>query len=264
MADEIEEKVTAVKDGKEREVRPTVAGAVRAMRARMPSVRPNGIFRHPDDWTEEEMNFIVDCLKQHIPLYTIANMVHCERHTLGKLVEKTPYLKELMENKYDDMLEELEYQFDKAVKGGNTALIIHGLNTLGRRRGGVWSTADQQESGGEEESRIVMGLIPDEEVAKAEEEVKRVREEGEKEMQKGGVDPMQMAIVQETVKEEVAKQVEAMKPEAIEADAVEVSSPPYDEGGGNPEEGYGTIGGGYQQNGGEDPWASGADSMFFQ
>ena len=262
MADEVqtEEAVTAIKDGKERAVRPSVAGAVRAMKARMPALRPNGIFHHPDDWTKEEMDFIVDCLKQHIPLYTIANMVHCERHTLGRLVEKTPFLKELQANKYEDMLEELEYQFDKAVKGGNTALIIHGLNTLGRKRGGIWSTEERQENNGEEESRIVMGLIPDEEVKAADAEVKRVKEEGEKEMQKGvGVDPMQMAMTQEIVKEEVAKQVEAMKPEAIEAESVEVSSPPYEE-----EVPNGYIGGGAQQLGGEDPWASGADSMFFQ
>jgi len=255
-----EEPVTAIKDGKEREVRPSVAGAVRAMRARMPAVRPNGVFHHPPNWTQEEMDFIVDCLKQHIPLYTIANMVHCERHALGRLVENTPYLKELQTNKYEDMLEELEYQFDKAVKGGNTALIIHGLNTLGRRRGGIWSTEEQHRSNGEDEGRIVMGLIPEEEVKAAEENVKKVKEEGEKEMQQGGgVDPMQMAMVQETVKEEVARQVEAMKPEAIDADAVEVSSPPYE---GEVQNGY--IGGGAQQLGGEDPWASGADSMFFQ
>ena len=265
MAEEVnmgEEPVMAVKDGKEIPVKESVAGAVREMRARMPSVRPMGIFQHPNDWTQEEIDFIVDCLKQHIPIYTIANMVHCERHTLGRLIQKTPFLKELMENKYEDMLEELEYQFDKAVKGGNAALIIHGLNTLGRKRGGIWSTGEMANSGGNDEGRIVMGVIPQEDVEKANAEIKRLREESEKNKPSAETDPMQMAMIDEAVKSEVAKQVEAMKPEAIEADAV--SEPPYASEQDLQDGPTGLIGGGYEQNGSSDPWASGADSLFFQ
>ena len=273
MAEEVqtEEVVTAVKDGRERAVKPSIAGAVRAMRERMPAVRPNGIFQHPDDWTQEELDFIVDCLKQHIPIYTIANMVHCERHALGRLINRTPYMKELIENRYEDFIEELEYQFDKLIKAGNVAMVIHGLNTIGKRRGNIWTEGAVQEGGGgDSESRIVMGLIPQEEVDKAEGANNKIKEEFEKTNGANtSINPMQMAITQEMVKEEVSKQVEAMKPEAIEADAVDVSSPPYQSGESVTDvaihqdyESYGNTGAGYPQQ--ADPWASGADSPFFQ
>ena len=253
---------TDLYDGRPVEMRASVRGAVHRMRERMPSVRPNGIFKHPDDWTEEETNFIVDCLKQNIPIHTIANMVHCERHALSRYINSLPELAQLKEDKYINMLEEAEYQADRLAKAGNAAIIIHILNTLGRMKPGVWT---QEGGGGGEgdDSRIVMGEIPAEEVEKANEQVKAINAEG------GGIagmDPMQMALTEDAVKAEVDRRMNVVEAEGT-ASPSPVEKPPAEDIVEIAERqdfaGYGSTG---QQTQGDepDPWAAGADSMFFQ
>lgn len=251
-----------VKDGQQMGMRPTIAGAVRQMYARRPAVKPNGIFKHPEVWDQEDLDFVADCLKQNIPLYTIANMVHCERHTLSRLVNSRPELKQLLDDKYENLLDEAEYQADRLMKTGNSAIVIHVLSTLGRKRGWV---ADAQSGGGGDEGRIVMGLIPDDEVRKADEETKELQ----KNVGLVKVDPMQMALTEEAVRNEVDRRMNVVEAKAVETAVAK-------DGGGESGESVVEIAerqdteeymrsGGMPQQGEEaDPWASGADSMFFQ
>lgn len=264
QAEDAELQKLMVKDGRQMGMRPSIAGAVRQMNARRPPVKPNGIFKHPEVWDQEELDFVADCLKQNIPLYTIANMVHCERHTLSKVVNSQPELKQLLDDKYENLLDEAEYQADRLMKAGNSAIVIHVLSTLGRKRGWV---EDAQSGGGGDEGRIVMGLIPDDEVKKANDETAELQ----KNLGLTKIDPMQMALTEEAVKNEVDKRMNV-----VEVDAVEVSG--VKGGGGGEETGESVVeiaerrdieeymnAGGTMQPGIEpDPWASGADSMFFQ
>lgn len=263
------EQVVGTYDGKEKVQKDRVAEAVRKMRPRAPINQAAGFFKHPSTFEEEEVNYVVDCLKQNIPVYMIANMLQCERHTLYKLINGMPELKELKDAKYENMVDDAEFQLDRLNKAGNASTIIFTLQTMGYKRGwgGQGSQMEGEGQGGRGGGdRIVMGVIPDEEVAKAEETVKEIQAKN------GGsviTDPMAMAMMQETVKEEVEKAVEAAKPEAIDEEDVEVSEPPY--GGGESVVGlenqnsvnmYTNMGG--YGGSGNDPWASGGDSMFFQ
>lgn len=250
-----------VKDGRQMGMRPSIAGAVRQMNARRPAVKPNGIFKHPETWDQEELDFVADCLKQNIPLYTIANMVHCERHTLSRIVSSRPELKQLMEDKYENLLDEAEYQADRLMKAGNAAIVIHVLNTLGRKRG--WAE-DSSGSGDDGEGRIVMGLIPEEDVKRADEETKELQ----KNMTLTKVDPMQMALAEEAVKAEVDRRMNV-----VEAESAEVKQQAAERDSGESVvdaahlkdvDGYMQTGGMMQPDAEPDPWASGADSMFFQ
>ena len=94
----------------------------------------------------------------------------------------------------------------------------------------------------------MMGLISPEEVKAAQEKIEASKKQDEK------VDPLKMAMEEEAVQAEVEKRVEEAKPQAIDIEDVQVSAPPYGDG-----EMYGGVGG-Y----GDDPWASGGDSMFAQ
>lgn len=247
--------------GRQLGMRPTIAGAVRQMVGRKPPVKPNGIFKHPTTWDQEELDFIADCLKQNIPLYTIANMVHCERHVLSRLVNSTPELKQLKEDKYENLLDEAEYQADRLMKQGNSAIVIHVLSTLGRKRGWV---EDGTGGGGGDEGRIVMGLIPTEEVEKADAETRELQ----KDLNFAKLDPMQMALTEEAVKAEVDKRMNV-----VEADGSSVSPVAEESDSGESVveiaerqdiEGYMQTGGTMGADAAPDPWADGANSMFFQ
>ena len=243
--------------------KPRVAEAVRRLRDRQPAIRGNGLFRHPSDWTEDEMNYIIDSLKANVPLHVIAKLVHCESHTLSSLIAKTPELKRLKEEQKANMLANAVFQADRLVQQGNAAMIMYVIDKLG---GAEWNGGGDGDGGEGGSSRIVMGEIPDSEVKAAEEKVQAAQKSN------GGAvvtDPMAMAMMQETVKEEVAKAVEAATPETVEAEVV--SEPPYargesvvdaaNEGMFNQYGNMGQTGYGGQT---DDPWASGGDSMFFQ
>lgn len=255
------------------EMKPSVARAVRSLRDRMPAVRPNGIFRHPADWTQEEIDFIADCLKQNIPIYTIANMVHCEKHTLSTMIAKNPELNQLKLEKYENLLDEAEYQADRLMKQGNSSLVIYVLQTLGRKRG--WSSDGAGDGDKDDGSRIVMGVIPDEDVKQAEakiEEIRKADPNPAERMVQTMTDPATMAAMEGMVKEEVDRRMNV-----VEADGVSVSpieEHPVSEGEAVTDLAeqqdfaqYGATGiepANTEMGAGTDPWADGADSMFFQ
>jgi hypothetical protein len=264
---EVIEQEVFKKDGREIVQKDRVAEAVRRMRPKAPINQAAGLFMHPSTFTEEEINYTVDCLKQNIPIYVIANMLQCERHTLSRLINSIPELKSLKEAKYENMLDEAEFQLDRLNKAGNAATIMFTLERQGWKRG--WGGAGVQsgdDGGGGQQSRIVMGVIPDEAVKEAEETVKA--KQGSDNPGSAVTDPIAMAMMEQKIKEEVEKKVEESKPVAIEADAV--SEPPYKNGESvvdidnqNSFQQYSQMGG-YGQGQGDDPWASGGDSMFFQ
>lgn len=250
-------------------MRPSVARAVREMRSQAPMRAANGIFKHPSECTEEEYNFIADCLKRNIPLYTIAGMIHCERSFLSRYIRKHPELQVLKDEQPENMVDEAEYQLDRLNRAGNASTIIFTLQTKGRKRG--WTTEDiGGEGGGQETERIVMGVIPEDDVKEAEKEIEKVC--GQK-PNPGGVmtDPMAIAAMEQMgkeMKDYVDEAVEAAKPKAIDAEEVEVGAPPYaepDSMGGGME--YGTNGFSAMDPAvvaEDDPWAAGGDSPFAQ
>ena len=157
----------------------------------------------------------------------------------------------------EPMLDEAEFQLDRLNKAGNASTIMFTLERQGWKRG--WGGAGVQADsgiGGGNQSRIVMGIIPDEDVKEAEETVKK--KQGGDNPGSSVTDPIAVAMMEQRIKEEVEKKVEESKPVAIEADAV--SEPPYRQGEGS----VGISEGGYVQVEEEDPWASGGESMFFQ
>lgn len=251
-------------DEKNPMMRPSVASAVREMRSRAPMRAANGIFVHPPQCTEEEEKFIADCLKRNIPLYTIAAMIHCERSFLSRYIRKHPELLALKEEQAENIVDEAEYQLDRLNRAGNASTIIFTLQTKGRKRG--WTTEDISEGeGGRESDRIVMGIIPDDEVKAAEEKIEKIA--GPK-PNPGGVmtDPVSIAAMEQMGKEMKAyvdEAVESAKPKAVEAEAVEVGPAPY-EGGGYEygANGLGQVNPSMTQE--VDPWSEGSNSPFFQ
>ena len=252
-------------DGRVHAIHSTVSGAIRQMSDRRPLPRSNGIFQHPNDWTKEEMDYIADCLKNNIPLHVIAGMVRCERHTLSRLIERTPELKLLQEQKYINMLQTAEFQADRLMQAGNASMVMYVLDHLGRNHG--WGEPDEDGGGGDGGGRIIMGCIPDEEVEKAEEQIRAVKEKDEKE--KGimsAPNPMMMAMVEDAAKAAAKEAVEEAIPEAIEAEDVSVEPPPY--GFTEPQQppsGFDSMGFGMMRSQADaDPWADGANSPFYQ
>ena len=205
-------------------MRPSVASAVREMSTRAPLMAANGIFKHPSECTQEEENFIADCLKKNIPLYVIAGMIHCEKQFLSRYIRKKPELLALKEDQADNIVDEAEYQLDRLNRAGNASTIIFTLQTKGRKRG--WTTEDiTGDGGGGKVDRIVLGVIPEEEVKKVEEQIEKVR--GEPLPNPGGVmtDPMAIAAAEQTRKEvleAVDDAVERAMPKPIDAESVEV------------------------------------------
>lgn len=257
-------------ESREFTARPSVMGAVQELRSRRPAMRAKGIFKHPPEWTQEEKDFIADALKMNLPIHTIAGMVRCERHTLSSLIEKTPELRQLREEKYDNMLDTAEYQADRLMQAGNASMVMFVLQTMGRKRG--WSSEDQPGEEGDAESRIVMGLIPEEEVSKADAVVKETKA-GDRNA--GGVltDPVALAAVQETVdnavqsriEERVKAAVETALPKPIDVNDVKVSEPSYSDMESTAAE-FGPMGFGAMNPAMDagDPWADGGNSMFAQ
>ena len=103
-------------DPKNPMMRPSVATAVREMKSRAPLMAANGIFQHPPECTQEEQNFIADCLKKNIPVYVIAGMIHAEKSFLYRYIKNHPELMALKEEQGDNILDEAEYQIERLNK----------------------------------------------------------------------------------------------------------------------------------------------------
>lgn len=269
MDNPYDDRVKMTINGQEKILKPSVAQAVGTLRQRMPSLRSNGIFKHPPDWTQEEIDFIADSLKMNVPIHTIAAMVHCEKHCLGRMIRDNPELNRLKEDQKENILDEAEYQIDRLSRQGNASAVMFILERLGRKRG--WGQQEYvAEEEGERSGRIVMGMIPSDEVEKAETERAEVTKADKANVasESGGgsknilTDPVQLQAVRDIAAEEAAK----AKPPVIEV--VAQVSPPHgyaDEnvGGGFDSGSIGYNGMGMDM-GTDDPFSDGANSMFFQ
>lgn len=241
---------------------PTAAEAA----ARLPRLprRAKGLFRHPDDWTDEEVAVIVDALKMNMPIRAIANLVHCERHALSRFIHRSPDLRRLKEEQTENLYEEAVYQADRLAKAGNASIVMFILERLGKDKG--WSQNESAAEGGADDGRIVMGAIPDEEVKAAEAVVKARQAEMPSGKTDGGVaakkesilsvatDPVKLAAYEADVEAMAEARAEEIVRERMAA-ATKVADgtggrPPYDSGG------FGEAD--------YDPYSSGADSMFMQ
>lgn len=203
-------------------LRPEAAEAVKRVK-RLP-VRPNGIFKHPSTWTEEEDNVIIELLRAKVPLHIIALKVNAERNSLSKHIKNTPELAQLAADMREAVIDNAEYMADRLVTAGNPTMIMFMLERLGKSRG--WGAVDVENNDGAD-NRIVMGVIPEDDVKGADEFIERVAPDREKNSVFVG-DPVKMAQIEEKVIAEAEaenaqreSEYSSANADAIEAEAVE-------------------------------------------
>lgn len=143
--------------------------------------RPEGIFNHPSDFTQEEDENIAKGLLAHLPLYVMATKMNCCKRVLSKHIKETPWLAELLQQRDENILETAEYQAYRLADAGNPSMIMFILERKGKHRG--WGVQDEEMESGDE-GGIVMGLIPDEAI---EDNAKHVAELHAKDMEERGV-----------------------------------------------------------------------------
>lgn len=196
--------------------------------------RKNGIFSHPPDWTEEENEVIAAGLRAMLPLWAIGEKVHCERHALARHIEDDPGLRQLKIDCRESFLDTAEYQAYRLIQAGNPTMTMFALERQGKKRG--WGQQDEMQ-GQKEESRIVMGLIPEGEVKEAEATIAGLKADGtipEGEIS-AATDPMTAAIEAQAAADSALEHLEKMEngtsqqPEEVRAESV--SAPPYAEDG---------------------------------
>lgn len=247
-----------------RETQGDVAAA--ASRMRQLPIRPSGLFHHPADWTDEEISVIVDCLKDNIPVYRIAKYVNCERHALARFIDKNPELRRLMEEQRDNLYDEAIFQADRLAKQGNASIIMFILERLGKSKG--WAQQEMPNEPDKEDKKIIMGLIPADEISKAQEECKKITGEENKVFES---DPVKLAAMQAKAAEEMEAEKAAKEAEREEWKAAEVASGEVVEaegeevgdGGGYDGDGF-AVGGGYGGYGPDEMPPEDGGSMYFQ
>lgn len=118
----------------------------------------NGIFRHPPEFTEEEWDIIIAGLKAHLPLYSIALKVHCERHFLAKKIQENQEVVQVRMDAREGANDEMEYQLFKAARAGSMSAIIYWLDHQGKDRG--WGEQEERKET-TDDVQIVFGEISD-------------------------------------------------------------------------------------------------------
>ena len=133
----------------------------------------NGIFRHPPEFTEEEWDIIIAGLKAHLPLYSIAMKVNCERHFLARKIQENQEVVQVRLDAREGANDEMEYQLFKAARAGSMSAIIYWLDHQGRDRG--WGEQEERKEK-TDDVQIVFGEISDKDL----EEGKRLVAEAQK------------------------------------------------------------------------------------
>lgn len=255
-------------------VRGPIVGPVAEAAKTIPQlpVRKGGIFHHPPNWTEEEDEVIAAGLRANLPLSVIGIKVNCERHALARHIDSDPGLRQLKIDCRESRIDQAEFQADRLVQAGNPSMIMFTLERLGRDRG--WGQQETKQNT-EEESRIVFGEIPEEDVKKADAVLAKIAER----TNAGKVFESDPAKAEREAQEidDGARQFEGTKLDADGRPAVEGETPareaevvrasvgpaPYaDEPGGGYGDGYGD---GFEGGFGDDPgspFAGGEDSPF--
>ena len=225
-----------------------------------PLGQPFAMYRHPSEFTEEEDAVIINGMLAQLPLYMIAEKLRCSRTVLANHIRESKLLSQVVVDRDESFLDRVEWSALKLIEAGNPAMIMFALERKGESRGwgqGGISDVDM------EDSRIVIGEIPESEVEEAEKRVKEIEA-------KEGVDspapaassseekgdsapasaaklpsPMEMALMEDAAKraaEEVQKERDA-NTVSIPPEDVRVEPAPWDDGYGGGEDPFG--GGGF-------------------
>lgn len=133
--------------------------------------QPFAIFHHPSEFTEAEDAVIVNGLMASLPLYMIAAKLNCSRNLLSKHIKESKLLSEVWVDAQESFIDNVEWQAKRLIDSGNAAMIMFALERKGKDRG--WGQKDEQE-GVLDDSRIIIGEIPESEVAAADAKVKEL------------------------------------------------------------------------------------------
>ena len=194
--------------------------------------QPFAIFRHSKEFTEAEDVVIVNGLLAHLPLYIIADKLHCARHILSNHIKESKLLQKVWEDREESLLDHVEFQAKRLVDSGNPAMIMFWLERKGKSRG--WANDNAQEVP-DDDSRIVIGEIPDNIVLDAEREIAEAKaaadgklsslEVAQRLSSKGEVpNPMKLAIQED----EIQRMHDAEEEGEIETDVETSYSEPMD------------------------------------
>lgn len=216
--------------------------------------QPFAIYRHPTEFTEQEDAVIINGLLAQLPLYMIADKLKCSRNLLTAHIRDSKLLSQVMDDRKESFIDNIEWQAKRLIDSGNPAMIMFALEHLGKERG--WGPKEVSEEDFED-SRIIIGEIPETEVEAAEQKVKDL--EAEAKVADPGVEvggqtavpspsaptpqklpsPMEMALMEDAAKraaEEVQREREANTIN-IPPEEVQVEPAPWDDGyggGGDP------------------------------
>lgn len=122
-----------------------------------PLGQPLAIFRHTK-FTHEEDEVIATSLLAGVPLYLIAAKLHTSRSNLSKHIKESKLLSQAYEDRDEALIDHAEYQAKRRVDAGDPAMIMFWLERKGRLRG--WGTQEIAKVE-EDDSRIVIGEIPE-------------------------------------------------------------------------------------------------------
>lgn len=233
--------------------------------------QPFAIFHHPSEFTEAEDAVIVNGLMASLPLYMIAAKLNCSRNLLSKHIKESKLLSEVWVDAQESFIDNVEWQAKRLIDSGNAAMIMFALERKGKDRG--WGQKDEQEVE-IDDSRIIIGEIPESEVAAADAKVKELEMEagvdgaasgspspslesqspnqvpaaapstGQSVSQQRLPSPMEMALMEEAAKA-AAKEVRDEGTIPIPPEDVRVAPAPWDDG-----------------YGGDDPFGGGMDGGF--
>ena len=238
-----------------------------------PLGQPFAIFKHPSEFTEQEDAVIVNGLLAQLPLYMIADKLRCSRTLLSNHIKESKLLSQVVVDRNEGFLDHVEWQAKRLIDSGNPAMIMFTLERKGKDRGWGQNPVSEVDM---DDTRIVIGEIPEDEVEAAEKKVKEIEaaegvagagstasqgvevagaakgEDTESPTKNGGStklpSPMEMALMEEAAKKaaEEAQRERDANTVSIPPEDVRVEPAPWDDGydGGDPFGGGGGFGGG--------------------
>lgn len=136
--------------------------------------QPFAVYRHPTEFTEEEDAVIIHGLLAQLPIYMIAAKLKCSRKLLSDHIRESKLLTQVYGDREESFVDNIEWQAKKLIDSGNPAMIMFALERKGKDRG--WGQKEEQEVE-LDDTRIVIGEIPEAEVEAAEAKVKELEKE---------------------------------------------------------------------------------------
>lgn len=124
----------------------------------------NGLFRHPPEFTVEEWRVIALGLQANLPLYAIAQKVHCSRHFLSKKIQENQGMVQMLLDARETLIDIAETQLQKAAQSGSVSASIYILDHLGKGRGWGEQTDTKDKT---DDIQIVFGDISDKDLKEA-------------------------------------------------------------------------------------------------